>query len=95
MKDTFKKILPIFIGILLFVTPAFAERDKGWRIGYRLDGDINHDCVVNDVDFYTAISLFTSKRGDGNYRGWIDTNKDGIIDMWDIGWIGLYYGSVC
>jgi len=47
------------------------------------------------MDFQTAIYMFGKGRGDRGYRGWIDTNKDGIIDIWDIGWIGLHYGKSC
>ncbi len=87
-------LIPLII-LMLLSTPALAKRDKEWRIGYRFPGDINHDCMVNYDDFIILAGFYGIERGDELYRGWIDTNKDGIIDMWDVDWIELNYGSCC
>jgi len=89
-----KKTLCFAIISVLLLSPVMA-REQWQRVGYRLEGDINHDCVVDELDWQTILYMYGKGRGDKEYKGWMDSNKDGIIDIWDIGWVGLHYGSTC
>lgn len=88
MLKTLPKLGTVLLTILLMLTPVFARQNYG----YRLNGDINHDCKVDIFDLSLLGKLYLSKRGDGKYRGWADLNKDGIIDDYDLFILSVNYG---
>jgi len=86
-----RKILVIPLIVLLAVTPVLARKNYG----YRFNGDVNHDCIVNDEDLSMLNGHYPSERGDKGYRGWADTNKDGRIDDLDMAIVNDNYGKNC
>lgn len=88
-----KRLIVSVIVILSLLTMTFVLARQNY--GYKLIGDFNHDCVVDDKDFEMFKVLYVSENGDGVYQGWGDLNKDGKIDRIDFAIFANNYGKTC
>jgi len=68
---------------------------KRQNYGYKLIGDFDHDCYVGSADAGILNQIHGSERGDEEYRGYVDLNKDGIIDSYDSLILLNNYGNTC
>ena len=95
MNKVFTGILAAVLALSISANLVAAETSGRNNYGYRLVGDFNHDCIVDEQDFQIFCSLYDSKRGDGTYRGYGDLNKDGVINHIDFAIFADSYGKTC
>jgi hypothetical protein len=58
-----------------------------------LDGDVNSDGVVDDLDVVELATHIGALLGEADYRPWYDTDGDGVITEADLALVGYNYGN--
>jgi len=58
-----------------------------------LEGDVNSDGVVDDLDVAELATHIGARRGEADYRPWYDTDGDGVITEADLALVGYNYGN--
>ena len=59
---------------------------------FELEGDINHDGIVNILDLFLVARAFGSEPGDSNWDSDADLNYDNIVDINDLTTVTMNYG---
>ena len=90
-----KKVLCLLVLSLLTIPNLLLAMPIGMTKGNKLIGYINHNCVIDIDDLNKFSKHFGSSRGEKEYRGWADINKDDIVDIEDLVLIAINYGDVC
>lgn len=75
-----KMILLIGIAVLLLANTVQAKPVKSWENSGRVDWEYLYNGFVSLYQYH-----WHACRGDKEYRGYLDLNKDGQIDIFDIG----------
>jgi len=59
----------------------------------RIEGDVNHDGIVELMDFYIVSMAFSSTPIDPNWNPHADLNGDGIIELMDFWIMSRHFGE--